>query len=151
MHFIHGNIGGLQSIQRVEVETNKERAAKYYLKAILPRKTKSNQRRTAVSHVRADLRTELSPDSSILSKETVHTCQMVDTAPFAIARNAPVKAIMPNNSLIDKDDDLNTVNDLKFLLTEIFRSAQQRSLEDDLCSILSLNALAEDVMNPITF
>ena len=70
---------------------------------------------------------------------------MADTAPFAIARNAPVKAILPNNSLIDTDDDL------KFLLTEIFGSAQQRSHEDDLCSILSLDQVAEDFTNPITF
>ena len=129
----------------MEVKSNNTRTAEHRSVALHLRKTKSNQRRAAVSHVRADSTTDLSTDSSISSKETVHTCQMADTAPFAIARNAPVKAILPDNSLIDTDDDL------KFLLTEIFGSAQQRSHEDDLCSILSLDQVAEDFTNPITF
>ena len=129
----------------MEVKSNNAWTAEHRSKAILPKKTKSNQRRTAMSHVRADPTTDLSTDGSISSKETVHAYRLADTAPSAIARNAPVKAIMPNNSLINTDDDL------KFLMTEIFGSAQQRSHEDDLCSILSLDEVAEDVMNPITF
>jgi hypothetical protein len=93
--------------------------------------------------VRADSTTELSTDGSISFKETVDSYRLADTAPF-IARNTPVQAIMPNNSLIDTDDDL------KLLLTKIFGSAQ-RYHDDDLCSIQSLNEVSEDFMNPITF